>query len=72
MDYIPQAQSVLPAEAKATAAARGFSSVREWMRENRKAATEFRNRKGSKKERARLRGLAECLDREFERFNPHA
>ena len=70
MDYTPQAQAVLPAEAKATAAARGFSSVREWMKENRKAATEFRNRPGSKKERARVLGLADCLDREYERFSP--
>lgn len=58
-------------EARITAAARGFASVRAWMNENRRAAKNFASRMSKKGEdRARLQTLIDCLDREYARFNP--
>ena len=75
MNYPPQNRFVSAGEAKTTAAARGFRSVKEWMKENRHAAARHRTIAASSKDRnekRKYRELADCLDREFDRFNPHA
>ena len=55
-------------DAKTALAARGFGTFKRWARENRKAAAEFRSRKGKPGERHRAKVLAECLDAEFTRL----
>ncbi len=52
-------------DAKTALAARGFGTFKRWARENRKAAAEFRNRKGTPNDRARAESLARCLDSEY-------
>lgn len=53
-----------------TAVARGFSSVREWMKSNRKEASKLSTKaRISAKQKARCLPLVDALDREFERFN---
>jgi hypothetical protein len=56
-------------EARQTAAARGFSSVRQWMKENRKAWQGFNSRRNVKGEnRERLARLMSALDAEFNQW----
>lgn len=73
MNFPPQSSHVGKGEAKATAAARGFRSVRAWLAANRAAAREHRQKAKTKdrQERRKYQALAACLDREFERFRPH-
>lgn len=57
-------------EAKIVSAARGFTSVTHWMRENRKAWAGFNSRLSKKGEdRERLARLMQSLDLEFKQWN---
>lgn len=58
-------------EAREAAAARGFSSVAEWMRENRKAAESCRSQMTKKGQRRKYEALLKALDREYDRYYLH-
>lgn len=56
-------------EAKEKAATRGFTSVKHWMKENRKAWSNFHSRLSVKGEdRDRLARLMQSLDSDYEQF----
>lgn len=56
--------------ARQTAAARGFTSVKHWMQENRKAYRGFSSRLSAKGEdKARLRELMKALDSDYDQFS---
>jgi len=56
-------------DAKITAAARGFKSVKYWLKENRKAWQGFNSRRSVKGEdRDRLARLMSALDSEFNQW----
>lgn len=60
--------SAVTEDGKQALAARGFGTFKRWQRENRKAASYLRSKRGTATERQRNESLAQCLDSELERL----